>query len=279
MSLTIQPEANNDNILAKIETMQKCVKALLQTKHYQVMGEAGIFAILQKAESLGMPQMEALNGGLYVVNGKVGMSTEAMASMIRSKGHSVTKDPKSNNSICILNGRRADNGDTWSCSFSLEDAKRAGLMKNLFEKYPGIMIYNRCMSMLARQLFPDVIKGAGYTLDELKEIADSRGSHVPYTAAPILETAEVIIPRVSQEQADELMELLEYCEEDYKASVMKVIQAAPYNAQSLYEFPLALYDRCIKTSRLKKEEYMSKQQQQAQSSEQLELAIDNNQQP
>ena len=157
--------------LVEVESTQKMCQALLKTPHYAKMGSEGIFAIISKARSLGMDLIEALNGGLYYVQGKVGMPAESMAALIRQKGHSITKDAKSSNDVCILHGKRGDNGDTWIISFSMEDAKRAGLAKNMYEKYPGTMLYNRAMSFLARQLFPDVIRGAGYTFDELKEIA------------------------------------------------------------------------------------------------------------
>ncbi len=173
--IAIKEEVNFDSMLMDIENMQKMANKLMQSKHYQAMGEAGIFAIVQKAKSLGINPLEALNGSLFYVNGKVGMSTEMMACLIRQAGHSVCKDAKSDNSVCILHGKRRDTGDTWTVRFSMEDAKRAGLDKNMYLKYPGVMIYNRCMSMLARQLFPDVIKGAGYTMDELKEISASKG--------------------------------------------------------------------------------------------------------
>jgi hypothetical protein len=71
----------------------------------------------------------------------------------------------------ILHGKRADNGDSWTCTFTRQDAERAGLWNGpIWKKYPGIMLYNRCMSMLFRQLFPDLSLGAGYVEDELKEI-------------------------------------------------------------------------------------------------------------
>lgn len=243
--MSLQVQENNENFLSKIETMQKCVKSLMQTKHYQALGEAGIFAILQKAESLGMPQMEALNGGLYVVNGKVGMSTESMASMIRSKGHSIIKDPKSNDGVCILHGKRADNGDTWTVSFSVEDAKRAGLFKGVFEKYQAVMCYNRACSMLARQLFPDIIKGAGYTMDELKEIAESKSNNFTSPAIEIHETKSEPMPVeiIDFGQAAELMDILEECDPAYRAKVLAFIKLPPHNAQNVYELPVSLYQK------------------------------------
>lgn len=177
--MTVTVTENQDDLsktLSAVVNTQKICETLMKTPHYQRMGQEGIFAIVAKARSLRIDPLDALNGGLYFVQGKVGMSTEMMASLIRQSGHSVTKDPKSNNTMCILHGKRSDSGDKWTVSFSLEDAKRAGLLKNMYEKYPGIMLYNRAMSMLARQLFPDVIKGAGYTYDELKEIAKNKES-------------------------------------------------------------------------------------------------------
>src|SRR6188768_2288966 len=131
MQVAIREEGGFDTILKDVEVMQNMCAQLMKSKHYQVMGEAGIFAIVQKARSLNINPLEALNGGLYYINGKIGMSSEMMASLIRQAGHSIVKDPKSDDKICILLGKRRDNGDTWHVSFSMEDAKRAGLAKNM----------------------------------------------------------------------------------------------------------------------------------------------------
>jgi hypothetical protein len=151
------------------QTKELCLE-LLKTKHYQSMGEAGIFAIVQKANSLGINPLEALNGGMYFVQGKVELSSLMMAKLIRAKGNSISLDKNSNNDICILHGTRKDNGDTWTVSFSIEDAKLAGIYKQggPWSKYPGIMCYNRALSTLARQLFPDVI-GNCYIEDEISD--------------------------------------------------------------------------------------------------------------
>jgi len=219
--LAIRTETGFDTMLADVENMQKMCTSLMRTKHYAAMGEAGIFANVQKARSLNVNPLEALNGGLYYVQGKVGMSSEMMASLIRQAGHSIIKDPKSDEKICILHGKRKDNGDTWTITFSMEDAKRAGLAKNMYEKYPSIMLYNRAMSMLARQLFPDVIKGAGYTHEELMEIKESK----PQPQAMQEAIVEVFEEKklISSEQVANLQELLKSCPKDYIVNVSKYI--------------------------------------------------------
>ena len=210
--IAIKEEVSFDAMLMDIENMQKMAQKLMQSKHYQVMGEAGIFAIVQKAKSLGINPLEALNGGLYYVNGKVGMSTEMMACLIRQAGHSISKDPRSDNNICILNGKRADTGDTWTIRFSMDDAKKAGIAKHMYEKWPAIMLYNRAMSTLARQLFPDVIKGAGYTMDELKEISANKGLAVA--------EAEVVEEMATVEQIHELLHMIGRTPADYQNRVI-----------------------------------------------------------
>lgn len=171
------------NQLSELDKIQQTCKTLLQTKHYASIGEAGIHAIIARAKALGIHPFEALNGGFICIQGKVGMSTEMMAALVRQRGHSIQKDPKSNNEICILKGKRADNGDEWTCTFTKEDAMTAGLWNGpTWKKYPGVMLYNRCMSQLFRQLFPDISLGAGYVDDELKEITktgDYKVSNLP----------------------------------------------------------------------------------------------------
>lgn len=177
--------------LAELDKISETCKKLMQTKHYQALGEHGIHAIMARAKALGIHPFEALNGGFYIVQGKVGMSTEMMAALVRQRGHSITKDPRSNNEICILKGKRADNGDEWTCTFSRQDAESAGLWNSAtWKKYPAVMLYNRCMSMLFRQLFPDLSLGAGYVEDELKEITKTGDYAV---TLPVVE-AEVVVP-------------------------------------------------------------------------------------
>lgn len=149
------------DLLQDIQNMRSLAEALMKTKHYQQLGPEGIFAVIQKAKSLNISPLEALNGGFYYVQGRVEMSSQMMNQLIRSRGHSIQKDPKSTKQLCILHGKRADNGDTWTVSFSVEDAQRAGIYRqnSPWTKFPEAMCFARALSMLARQLFPDVIQG------------------------------------------------------------------------------------------------------------------------
>ena len=231
--------------LKELETMQSVCSKLMQTKHYSQLGEAGIHAIVSKAKSLGIHPFQALNGGFHCINGKVGMSTEMMNALIRKYGHSVTKDPISNDELVVLHGRRADNGDTWMCSFSKEDAIKAGLWSGpTWKKYPGIMLFNRCMSMLFRQLFPDLSLGAGYVKDELDEIAqvgeyskfplaqcEVKNVNAP-TPQPcidhIVDTNELVdnTPKtISESDWKELNALLDKCNTDYKDKFWEYLTA------------------------------------------------------
>ena len=207
--------------LVEIDNNRKLCEMLMQTPHYAKMGPDGIYAIVAKARSMEMDPIDALNGALYYVNGRVGMSSEAMAARMRQAGHSITKDPKSDNTICILHGKRADNGDTWTTTFSIEDAKRAGIYneRGPWGKYPGVMCYNRALSMMFRQLTPDLSKGAGYTLDELKEIAGNNDVQ-QLTVKPVQRTVEVI----THEQMECLDRVFSFCDPEYLEKVWETLK-------------------------------------------------------
>ena len=220
--------------LQELQTIQSTCAKLLQTKHYATMGEAGIHAIIARSKSLGLHPFEALNGLFFCINGKVGMSTETMAALIRRRGHSITKDPKSTNECVILHGKRADNGDTWTCTFSKDDAITAGLWNGpTWKKYPAVMLYNRCMSMLFRQLFPDLSLGAGYVEDELKEITKTGDYQKELPVAevevksPKVTRVEISTPLsidnalITQDQAEQIMKRLEKYSESTRDSVWK----------------------------------------------------------
>lgn len=188
-----------DNSIAEIQSSQKLCKMLMQSTHYQKIGAQGIFAIVETAKSIGIDPLQALNGGMYFVKGKVELSSAMMNAIIRSKGHSITKDKRSNNEICILHGKRADNQDTWVESFSIDDAKQAGIYANQWIKYPKDMLFARALSRLARQLFPDLIKGC-YVQGEI----------AMDTAIPEQDTATLLGPEGAESLAGELISHPEY---------------------------------------------------------------------
>ena len=235
MTLVTQPGDFNTQ-LAELDKIQDTCKKLLQTSHYKKLGEEGIHAIISRAKALGIHPFEALNGGFHCINGKVGMSTEMMAALVRQKGHSITKDPKSNNELCILKGKRADNGDEWTCSFSKEDAMAAGLWGGpTWKKYPAIMLYNRCMSMLFRQLFPDLSLGAGYVEDELKEIqkvgeyAKRDDSLLDADFEDVTPKKEEVVPKITAEQDAILRATIKKLTEEQKKGMAEWLSKKGYS--------------------------------------------------
>lgn len=184
---------------------QKVCSVLIKNPYYAKIGNEGLYAIVTNARSLGIDPEQCLNGGLYYVKGKVEMSARMMNSLIRSKQHSVTKDKASNDRICILHGKRADNGDTWSESFSIEEASRAGLLGSaVWKTYPRDMLFARALSRLARQLFPDVI-GNCYVEHEIgidenirdpieEAIVDTKDDKISKEECTLLEETLIKVP-------------------------------------------------------------------------------------
>ncbi|MDP4120531.1 MAG: hypothetical protein Q8876_05695 [Bacillota bacterium] len=122
-----------------------------------VGNEHKIFMVLLSAREMGVKPMEALNGGLWNIQGKIEVSARLMSSMIRKQGHSI-RTIEHDSKICILEGKRKDNGDTMRAQFSWDDAIKAGLAgRETWKKFAEDMLYNRALSRLARRLFADVV--------------------------------------------------------------------------------------------------------------------------
>ncbi len=137
---------------------------MADTKYYQTMvsngGQNAIVAVFLASRELGIPPMQALNGGLYIVQGRVQLSSQMMNLMIRRKGHSIKKKI-GNNEVCHLVGTRVDNGDSMESIFTMEMATKAGLTKNpVWKSHPARMLFNRALSNLAKDLFADCIGNA-----------------------------------------------------------------------------------------------------------------------
>lgn len=150
----------------ELTVYQVMAKQAAQSQLYKGLPESQIMMIMLAARELGIPPMLALNGGINCIQGKVELSARLMGNMIRQRGHSFTTKVL-DKTQCILIGKRADNGDTMEASFTMADAKEAGLSaKSVWKSYTEDMLYARALSRLARRLFPDVI-GTAYVEGEI----------------------------------------------------------------------------------------------------------------
>ncbi len=152
----------------EFQMLQVIAKNAQDSQLYAGVGQqAKIFMVLLAARDLGVSPMLALNGGIWNINGKIEISARLMNGLIRRAGHSI-KIIVSDDTCCKLLGTRND-GDSFECKFDMDDAIKAGLSGgNVWKKYPADMLYNRCMSRLARRLFSDVI-GNAYVENEIRD--------------------------------------------------------------------------------------------------------------
>lgn len=196
------PQENEFQILLSLAK-----NAAISGLYNGVGSEQKILMVLLAARELGIPPMQALNGGLWNIQGKIEISGRLMNAMIRRAGHSIVVK-ECNSKICIMEGKRADSGDTFTAQFSIEDAIKAGIANRTnWKAYAEDMLYARAMSRLARRLFPDVI-GTAYVEGEIR---DSKIETIE--ATPALE--EKLLAPTPQEENAKLNEFLnEYSEEE-----------------------------------------------------------------
>jgi len=168
MSLVVQ---QNSLIPSQHEmtVFQTMAAQAVSSKMYKGVGdEAGILMIMLTARELQVPAMQALNGGINIIQGKVELSARLMNALMRRAGVRISIK-ESTDASCTLYAKRVDTGDEATVSYTLVDAQKAGLVKPTggWTKNPKDMCFARAISRLARQIAPDVI-GACYIEGEIK---------------------------------------------------------------------------------------------------------------
>lgn len=173
----------------EFELMSSLCKMAVDSKYFKdtIGGFAGAFCIALYAKEMGLPLMQCLFGGVRSVKGRVEISPQMMNAMIRNRGH-ILKTIEHTESKCTIHGKRIDTGEDMPVSFTIDDAKKAGIYQEAWLKYPKNMVYKSALSNLARWLFPDVI-GMAYVEGEIE------GSDINKKTGEIsLAEAEISLP-------------------------------------------------------------------------------------
>jgi hypothetical protein len=189
-----------------IEKMQGFAKILLDSKlvpiHFYEKGAdqkpdftkgklEAVVAVLIQGYQLQLPPLTALQH-IIPVNGLLSIKGDLAKSMIFNSGKLKAESWKEvevgtiedENLKVSITATRSDNGQTLTRSFSVNEAKRAGLWvtaqqvggadgwkykASAWYKYPARMINYRALGFIARDLFPDVMAGI-YTTEEAADI-------------------------------------------------------------------------------------------------------------
>lgn len=156
--------------------------------------EADVFVSIMAGQELGLPPMAALRG-VHVVKGKPVLSADSMVGVAMGRGvvEYFTCTEETSESVTYVTKRKGSPHES-SCTWTMEDAQRAGLLGNdNWKRYPRAMLKARCKAMLARDVYPDVLAGC-YDEDEAREFSPPRNgssAHAPAPAPDVVD-AEII---------------------------------------------------------------------------------------
>jgi len=150
-----------------------------------------ILAAILTGRELGLGPMESLRS-IDVIDGRPSPSAEWMVSRIFEAGH-ILEIEEQTDERCTVKGTRfmADREITMSFTFTIKMAERANLTgKFNWKAYPEAMLYWRAVAQLARQLYPDVLRGIKHLPDELGADNIDVYGQLPEETTEIIETTE-----------------------------------------------------------------------------------------
>lgn len=138
------------------------IKSQLAPKGFDT--PAKVFLALQAGMELELSPMQALQG-LTVINGKIGIMGDTALALVKNSGQlEYIKEEitgENENMVAHCETKRKDQKHSVITTFSVEDAKKAGLWNKpgSWQQYPKRMLRYRALGFNLRDNFPDTLKG------------------------------------------------------------------------------------------------------------------------
>lgn len=139
---------------------------------------AAVAAAILYGHEIGIGPMMAL-AKISIIQGTPAPRAELARALILSHGHEFWVDEQTT-TRCTVSGRRQGSDKVQTVTWTMDDAKKAGLGGNAWNKYPRQMLLARASAELARNVFADVLGGIAYFAEEL----DGEETDVPVNGRP-----------------------------------------------------------------------------------------------
>jgi hypothetical protein len=131
---------------------------------------AMVAAAMLYGDEVGLGPMQSL-AKIAVIEGRPALYAEAQRALVYRAGHELWL-VESTNSRATWSGRRRDSDETSSVTWTMDDAKRAGLHgRKAWRLYPRAMLSNRASAELCKAVFADAIGGLA-AVEELEELEE-----------------------------------------------------------------------------------------------------------
>jgi len=151
-----------------------------------IQSEAAAAAKLIIGRGLGLSDYDAMSG-LHIIKGKAVLAANLMAAAIKRAGKYDYRSVVNEDEARVEFRQRTASGG-WETigvtSFTLEDAKRAGLGGDNWRKYPKAMLFARCISAGYKQHCPDALGAAPVYVESHGEMEITEDAPPPKAVSP-----------------------------------------------------------------------------------------------
>lgn len=182
-------QAYSANLNNSLQFASMLVQTQMVPAHFKKPQE--VVAAILYGQELGFTPMQALQS-VVVIQGKPALDTNAIKALVSQAGGRF-ETLKWTDQECSLRGIRGEWKEEFT--FTMSDATTMGLAnKDNWKRMPKQMLYARCVSMLARNMWADVLKGfygKEEIMDELPQKDPVKIRQVE-KAVVVEETGEVI---------------------------------------------------------------------------------------
>ena len=156
---------------------------------------------IMAGQEIGVPPFAAMNG-IHIINGKAAVGSGIMAGKLKGSSKYNYRIKTHTSVLCELEVYELIDGKMQSIgisSFSIDDAKRAGVGEKNLGKFPRNMLFARAISNAIRFYAPDLFLGGGavYTPEELGATVNDDGEIIEVEEVRV-EPRKTITPKAVQ---------------------------------------------------------------------------------
>lgn len=159
--------------------------------------EADVLMTIMTGAELGLGPMQSIRA-IDVIKGKPTLKAEAMVALVRRRRdvceYLVIR--RTDATACAIETKRVGDPVATTMSFTIDDAKAAGLLSNdNWKRFPSAMLRARCSSAICKAVYSDLVLGLydAEELDPARPSDEPRDVTPPRASPPVIESTATVV--------------------------------------------------------------------------------------